>query len=142
MPVPCATSRTIGPVGVSRTSTSRPSARPQSASSVAVWTSAAASPVGESRPQSAVRRASHSGDTSDLDDADGIRIGDGHDIAVAQRATAALVDNIVDLHNTLGQQRLGIATGINETGKLEQLAEIDPATANLDIAHGTSATRS
>ena len=142
MPVPCVTNRTIGPVGVSRTSTSSPSARPHSASSAAVWTSAAASPVGESKPQSAVRRASHSGDTSDLDDADGIRIGDGYDIAIAQRTTAALIDNIVDLHNAFREQRLGVATGIDETSKFEQLAEIDPAAAYLDIAHGTSATRS
>jgi len=82
------------------------------------------------------------GDTSDLDDADGIRIGDGHDIAIAQRSTAALIDNIVDLHNAFRQQRFGVATGIDEASKLEQLAEIDPAAAYLDVAHGTSATRS
>ena len=40
------------------------------------------------------------------------------------------------------EQRFGVATRIDEARELEQLAEIDPAAANLDIAHGTSVTRS
>ena len=69
-------------------------------------------------------------------DADGEPVGSRTDhVAVAQLGTAAGLDRTVDGHRPVGQQGSDLATGLDQVGELEQLAEADALRSDRYLLH-------